>query len=58
LLRATKDVWVCNTAHADYFGEVVPHPEWVLEDLTAMMAGEGRGPHGLFERLAVPQSTP
>ena len=58
LLHATNDVWVCNTAHADYFGEVVPHPEWVLEDLMGMMEGKDRGPHGVFERLKVTPSTP
>ena len=53
LLRATDEVWVCNTAHADYFGEVVPHPDWVLEDLLVLMEGKERGPNRLFERLRV-----
>ena len=58
LLSATDEVWVCNTARADYFGEVVPHPEWVLEDLKSMMEGKDRGPHGLFDRLNVSHSKP
>ena len=53
LLRATDEVWVCNTAHADYFGEVVPHPDWVLEDLLVLMEGKEQGPNRLFERLRV-----
>jgi iron complex transport system substrate-binding protein len=58
LLMATDEVWVCNTAHADYFGAVVPHPEWVLEDLKHMMQGDDRGPHGMFERLNVKLTAP
>jgi len=58
LLMATDEVWVCNTAHADYFGEVVSHPEWVLEDLKHMMQGDDRGPHGMFERLNVKLTAP
>ena len=45
------EVWVCNTAKADYFGGVVPHPEWVLDDLKSLMDGKESGPHGLFARL-------
>ena len=51
LLEATGEVWVCNTAKADYFGGVVPHPEWVLDDLKSLMDGKESGPHGLFARL-------
>ncbi|MDA0728652.1 MAG: ABC transporter substrate-binding protein [Bacteroidetes bacterium] len=51
LLQGTGAVWVCNTAFADYFTDVVVHPEWMLEDLMALMSGQTRGPHGLLEVL-------
>ena len=46
-----NEIWVCNTAEVDYFGEVVAHPEWVLEDMAALVNEEQRGPHGLFAKL-------
>jgi len=52
LLQGTDAVWVCNTAHADYFTDVVVHPEWMLEDLMALISGQTRGPHGLLEVLS------
>jgi iron complex transport system substrate-binding protein len=51
LLRVTDEVWVCNTASADYFGALVAHPEWVLQDLRDMMEGLPRSTYGSFERL-------
>ena len=35
----------------DYFSEVVAHPEWVLENLAALVQSNAEGPHGVFEKL-------
>ena len=51
VMEAVEEVWVCNTAEVDYFGEVVAHPEWVLEDLAALVQSNAEGPHGVFEKL-------
>ena len=51
LMEAAGEVWACNTAKVDYFGELVCHPEWILEDLSQLMAGNDHGPHGVFHRL-------
>ena len=51
VMRMVNEIWVCNTAEVDYFGEVVAHPEWVLEDMAALVNEEQRGPHGLFAKL-------
>ena len=52
VMKAVDEVWVCNTAEVDYFGEVVAHPEWVLEDLAALVQSNSEGPHGVFENLS------
>ena len=49
VMKAVDEVWVCNTAEVDYFGEVVAHPEWVLEDLAALVQSNSEGAHGVFE---------
>ena len=54
VMQAVDEVWVCNTADVDYFGEVVAHPEWVLEDLAALVQWDAEGPHGVFEKLQRP----
>ena len=58
VLKAVDEVWVCNTAEVDYFGEVVAHPEWVLEDLAALVHSNSEGPHGVFEKLERPSRQP
>lgn len=58
VMEAVEDVWVCNTAKVDYFGEVVVHPEWVLEDLAALVQSDSEGPHGVFEKLERPSPRP
>tara|TARA_B110000003_G_scaffold70113_1_gene71527 strand:- start:7940 stop:8917 length:978 start_codon:yes stop_codon:yes gene_type:complete len=57
LIDAAGEVWACNTAKCDYFGEVVVHPEWVLADVQALVQGAEESPHGLFSRLPLAQST-
>lgn len=54
VMKAVDDVWVCNTAEVDYFGEVVAHPDWVLEDLAALVQSDSKGPHGVFHKLERP----
>ena len=49
--EGVDDVWICNTAKADYFGELVVNPDWMLEDLAAMIQGADEGPNGLIQRL-------
>ena len=44
-------IWVCNTAEVDYFGELVVHPDWMVEDMRALVKGEQTGPHGLVKRM-------
>ncbi len=46
-----QDVWICNTAKADYFGALVVNPDWMLEDLVAMIQGATEGPNGLIQRM-------
>ena len=58
VMKAVDEVWVCNTAEVDYFGEVVAHPEWVLEDLAALVQSNSEGPHGVFEKLERPSQQP
>ena len=58
VMKAIDEVWVCNTARVDYFGEVVAHPEWVLEDLAALVQSDSEGPHGVFEKLERPSQQP
>ena len=58
VLKVVDEVWVCNTAEVDYFGEVVAHPEWVLEDLAALIQRAAEGPHGVFEKLERPSQHP
>ena len=58
VMKAVDEVWVCNTAKVDYFGEVVAHPEWVLEDLAALVQSDVEGPHGVFEKLERPSLQP
>lgn len=57
LMDAAGEVWACNTAKCDYFGEVVVHPEWVLADVQALVEGAEESPHGLFSRLPLGQAT-
>ena len=52
VMKAVDEVWVCNTAEVDYFGEVVAHPEWVLEDLAALIQGLPRAPMGCLKNLS------
>ena len=52
LVEATEEVWLCNTADADYFGALVPHPERVLQDLADVMSGKEEGRFGLFTNLS------
>ena len=47
----TEAIWVCNTAKADYFGELVVHPDWMVEDMRALLEGARTGPHGLIKRM-------
>ena len=54
VMKAVDEVWVCNTAEVDYFGEVVAHPEWVLEDLAALVQSDSEGAHGVFHKLERP----
>ena len=56
--ESRQQSWVCNTAKVDYFGEVVAHPEWVLEDLAALVQSDVEGPHGVFEKLERPSRQP
>ena len=58
VMKAVDEVWVCNTAAVDYFGEVVAHPEWVLEDLAALVQSGSVGTHGVFHKLERPSSQP
>ena len=58
IMKAVDEVWVCNTAEVDYFGAVVAHPEWVLEDLAALVQSNAEGPHGVFEKLERPSRQP
>jgi len=58
VMKAVDEIWVCNTAEVDYFGEVVAHPEWVLEDLAALVQSNSEGPHGVFEKLDRPSRKP
>ena len=57
LMEVAGEVWACNTAKCDYFGEVVVHPEWVLADVQALVEGAEESPHGLFSRLPLGQAT-
>ena len=58
VMKAVDEVWVCNTAEVDYFGEVVAHPEWVLEDLAALVQSNSEGPHRVIEKLERPSRQP
>lgn len=58
VMEAVDEVWVCNTAEVDYFGEVVAHPEWVLEDLAALVQSDSEGTHGVFHKLERPSQEP
>ena len=58
VMKAVDEVWVCNTAAVDYFGEVVAHPEWVLEDLAALVQSGSEGTHGVFHKLERPSPQP
>ena len=58
VMEAVDEVWVCNTAEVDYFGEVVAHPEWVLEDLAALVQSDSQGSHGVFHKLERPSPQP
>ena len=58
VLKAVDEVWVCNTAEVDYFGKVVAHPEWVLEDLAALVQSNSEGPLRVFEKLERPSRQP
>ena len=58
VMKAVDEVWVCNTAEVDYFGEFVAHPEWVLEDLAALVQSDSEGTHGVFHKLERPSQEP